>query len=344
MQLSGRLRALVLLTVHNAGITLLTSKSRIGHHEELYLPSTAVLAAEIIKAMISWIILSREYRTNRRKKQDDSPSGQQLVPSLYAPVVEATTTRRVELYKLLVPSVFYAGQNNLLYIGLSHLPATVFQVTYQLRILMTAVCSIAFFRRGYSSMQWFSLIMLTLGVAIVQIPSNNGQYHRYQQESSDDTRDRLLGFAAVLTACVSSAIGGCYFEAMLKPSRSTSSITPPPPASLAMRNFQLAIASISFAAIGIFLPTYDRGRLLSHGFFHHWTPLTCFVIFNQALGGLLIAAVVKEADSVSKGFATSAAVLLSTVVTSLGTRTLPSPQFLVGGALVIAATALFAIA
>lgn len=44
---SKRTRALVLLTVQNAGISLLTRHSRRGHHQDLYLPSVAVLMAEV---------------------------------------------------------------------------------------------------------------------------------------------------------------------------------------------------------------------------------------------------------------------------------------------------------
>jgi len=49
--------------------------------------------------------------------------------------------------------------------------------------------------------------------------------------------------------------------------------------------------------------------VFSNGLFDQFDALAWFVVLNQALGGLLIAAVVKEADSVSKGFATSLAVL-----------------------------------
>lgn len=47
MVVSKRTRALVLLTVQNASISLLTRHSRKGHHQDLYLPSVAVLSAEV---------------------------------------------------------------------------------------------------------------------------------------------------------------------------------------------------------------------------------------------------------------------------------------------------------
>lgn len=84
-----------------------------------------------------------------------------------------------------------------------------------------------------------------------------------------------------------------------------------------MRNLQLALVSLPFSIIGMFASSYDRQRILQRGLFDQFDALAWFVVLNQALGGLLIAAVVKEADSVSKGFATSLAVLCEPMISSL---------------------------
>ena len=80
-----------------------------------------------------------------------------------------------------------------------------------------------------------------------------------------------------------------------------------------MQNFQLAVISLPFALMGILLSSHDRSRISRLGFFHGYTPLTQFVVLYQAVGGLLIAAVVKAADSVAKGFATSIAIIRESV-------------------------------
>lgn len=76
-----------------------------------------------------------------------------------------------------------------------------------------------------------------------------------------------------------------------------------------MRNLQLAVVSLPFSLIGVLGPQYDRQRVLANGFSDGFDWLAWVVVLNQALGGLLIAAVVKHADSVAKGFATSLAVI-----------------------------------
>lgn len=88
-----------------------------------------------------------------------------------------------------------------------------------------------------------------------------------------------------------------------------------------MQNLQLALVSIPFDLLAIFLPAHDRARVLKLGFFHGYSLLSYFVVLNQAVGGLLIAQVVKEADSVSKGFATSLAVICGSRTFSRGSRT-----------------------
>lgn len=43
------------------------------------------------------------------------------------------------------------------------------QVTYQLKILTTALFSVLMLRKSLSRVQWFSLLLLFTGVAIVQV-------------------------------------------------------------------------------------------------------------------------------------------------------------------------------
>lgn len=43
------------------------------------------------------------------------------------------------------------------------------QVTYQLKILTTALFSVILLRKSLSSLKWFSLIVLMVAVALVQV-------------------------------------------------------------------------------------------------------------------------------------------------------------------------------
>jgi UDP-sugar transporter A1/2/3 len=73
--------------------------------------------------------------------------------------------------KLAIPSGLYAIQNNLLFIALSYLNAATYQVSYQLKILTTALCSVFMLGKKVQKHQWFSLCMLAIGVAFVTVKS-----------------------------------------------------------------------------------------------------------------------------------------------------------------------------
>ena len=78
--------------------------------------------------------------------------------------------------------------------------------------------------------------------------------------------------------------------------------------SLWARNVQLSVSSLTFSAAGIFLcPEWPQLR--DHGVWQGFSVLVWSVVVNQALGGLLVAAVVRHADGVAKGFATSIAIV-----------------------------------
>jgi UDP-sugar transporter A1/2/3 len=75
----------------------------------------------------------------------------------------------VETLKLLIPAGLYTLQNNLLFVALSNLDAATYQVTYQLKILTTALFSVLMLGKKLDSIKWISLVLLMMGVSFVQV-------------------------------------------------------------------------------------------------------------------------------------------------------------------------------
>ena len=123
-----------------------------------------------------------------------------------------------------------------------------------------------------------------------------------------------------------SGFAGVYFERILK----TSSM------SLWMRNIQLAIFS-GFIALFIVV-VQDSSNILSNGFFQGWNFVTIIVVFIQAIGGLIISIVVKYADNILKGFATSISIILSSIMSIFIFDFSVTFLFILGSALVLVAT------
>jgi UDP-sugar transporter A1/2/3 len=68
-----------------------------------------------------------------------------------------------------VPSFVYVVQNNLLFIAASNLDVSTYQISYQMKILTTAVFFVVMLRRKITRIQWASLFILTVGVGLVQL-------------------------------------------------------------------------------------------------------------------------------------------------------------------------------
>lgn len=191
-------------------------------------------------------------------------------------------------------------------------------MTYQLKILTTAMFAVFILRKQLISTQWLSLVTLVVGVVLVQLS------HAGDPSSADsENQNRMLGFTAALMACILSGFAGIYFEKILKGSDT----------SVWMRNIQLSLCSIPFGLMTCFISDGDIIR--THGFFFGYDKFIQYLIILQAGGGLLVAVVVKYADNILKGFATSLAIVISCVASIYLFKFTLTLQFLIGAKLVI---------
>ena len=264
--------------------------------------------------------------------------------------------------KILIPAILYLVQNTLLYVALSNLTAPMFQVTYQAKLVTTAVVSVFLLQRQYSLQQWTCLFVLSLGVAIVVLGETTGSSSSNSAaRSATATADGVaaqslaLGLTAVTIACFSSALAGVYFEMVLKkPTTSTTTTTTAnnnnnintepqhPPPSLWMRNIQLSFFSVVIAALqGFFKHDSNLAKYPDHSYLHGFGFWAWTLVLLQAGGGLLVAAVIKYADNVLKGLATGVSVVVATTMSSLLFGTQLTGQFTTGALMILAAVYLF---
>lgn len=229
-----------------------------------------------------------------------------------------------EMLKLCVPSFLYTVQNNLLYLALTNLDAATYQILYQLKILTTAIFSATMLGRRFSKTKWASLVVLTCGVALVQL-SGSGDH----DADEDEDRNRIVGLVAVLCAACTSGFSGVYFEKILKGSDT----------SLWIRNIQMGLPSIMIALVTVFVE--DAHEVSQKGFFVGYSPLVIAVITVQAVGGLVVAVVVKYADNVLKVFASSFSILLSCIISAFAFDFRPNMLFLVGACMVVLSSAMY---
>ncbi|KAJ2811762.1 UDP-galactose transporter Gms1 [Coemansia furcata] len=302
--------SLVVLTVQNSLLALVMRYSRIVGNVR-YFTSTAVLLSELTKLFVCLYLCARESMHENNGRLD--------MRRLYADVFGGDS------WKMLIPAGLYTIQNNLQYVAVSLLDAATFQVTYQLKILTTALCSVLLLGTSLGAMRWVSLFALTLGIIFVQFSST-------PTPSTDDSAgvpSKFMGLVSVLMACMLSGLAGVYFEKVLKGSRK----------SLWTRNVQLSLFSLPPALFGVLV--VDGSGVRSLGFFSGYTLWTFGAISLQAFGGLLVAVVVKYADNILKGFATSISIVLSCLVSVWLFDFRVTKPFVLGTGLVIYATYLY---
>lgn len=179
-------------------------------------------------------------------------------------------------------------------------------------------------RKKLLSTQWASLVSLIAGVALVQLADQKTVI-----KAGDAEQNRLLGFSAALGACVLSGFAGIFFEKMLKGSD----------ISVWMRNVQMSLLSIPLGFATCLIS--DFNNVTTKGFFHGYDLYVAYLVILQAGGGLLVAMVVKYADNILKGFATSLSIIISCVASIYLFSFQLTIQFAFGAGLVIGAIFLY---
>lgn len=106
-----------------------------------------------------------------------------------------------------------------------------------------------------------------------------------------------------------------------------------------MRNVQLSFLSLPFGLFTCLLSDYEV--VTTKGLFFGYDGFVWYLVILQAGGGLLVAMVVKYADNILKGFATSLAIIMSCIASIYLFDFNLTFQFALGAGLVIASIFLY---
>ena len=303
-----------------------------GHR---YLPSTAVFLTEVIKLVACLTVALYEV----------SLSTPRSLPATYLFRVLGDTIFTGDSWKMAIPAGLYTLANSLQYVGITNLDAVTFQVMYQLKIIFTAIFSVLILQRSISIRQWVSLLLLMVGVAIVSTRQEGAgamvsSHHTrvYVPRSFDALRTELglgstpstlakrsatyegieedelalsfprlnasIGLLAVMGVCVLSGLAGVYFEKVIKEATSTTSLW--------IRNVQLSTYSL-FPAFFLGVIFVDGESVAKYGFFDGYNWVVFLSIAVQSFGGIVAAFCIYYADNISKNFAVSISMVLSSL-------------------------------
>eukprot|EP00929_Paragymnodinium_shiwhaense_P014283 TRINITY_DN122180_c0_g1_i1.p1 TRINITY_DN122180_c0_g1~~TRINITY_DN122180_c0_g1_i1.p1 ORF type:complete len:364 (-),score=49.88 TRINITY_DN122180_c0_g1_i1:199-1290(-) len=304
--------ALAFMVLQNNFVVIMARISRTHQGDgPPYLSSTLVFFSECVKLLCSLLFLRAEAGS---------------FASVRLSLKEHIFGNPSELLRVSVPGLLYCVNNNLLFIGISNLSAAIYQVTSQLKILSTTVLSVLILGRQLEPTKWGALFVLTCGVVLIQLPQQSAK----PTGDSDAQGNAFVGLTAVLSACVTSGLAGVLLEKMLKQSD----------ASIWVRNVQLAIVGAAIGLVSCFV--VDGQKIGERGFMQGYNITVIAVILGHAVGGLLVAAVLKYADNILKCIGNALSMTISSALSALVLQEfVPEVYFMVGTGCVIASSMVY---
>ncbi|KPA79040.1 putative CMP-sialic acid transporter [Leptomonas pyrrhocoris] len=247
-----------------------------------------------------------------------------------------------EALLMVVPAVLYTIQGLLLILALQHLDPTVFQILYQVRILFLAMMMRVVLDFRVSPVRWAVLMALTVGIILAQL-----SMQRLDKEEETEQTHRswsIEGTLAALAGALLSSFTGVFTEYVYKKRGNHFALSA---RSIHLAFFSLVYFSFVFARD---IWTADEKSDMSSGlggffatFFDGFTGLVWFLVVLQAMGGILVALVVRYCDNIVKSFSTAFAIVLSGTA-SVFLFNLPlEPMFLLGSFLVISSITVYSV-
>ncbi|KAK8803690.1 hypothetical protein WA158_001384 [Blastocystis sp. Blastoise] len=297
--------SLFLLVCFTSGQTLCMRYARTQPGPQ-YNSATAVLLGEVMKLVMSFMLICFEKHS---------------ISGGFSTISRTLQSNQIDVLKQAIPAILYTIQNNFLYVAISNLEAAVYQVSSQVKLLTAAIFSVTMLGKHIACAQWFSLFILGIGVALVQLDNTSS-------EPKENT-NLFIGLGAILISCTTSGFAGVYMERMFKDVK----------LSIWVRNFWLAFWSL---ISGILMIAFTSPSTFNPSkFFEGYSIWAWIAIILLAIGGLIIALVLKYADNILKAFGGSASIILSSIISIYLFDFKVSTLFAIGCLLVSVATVLY---
>lgn len=270
------------LVIQNTALALLL-KFSFREGAEYYSPSTVVLFSELIKFSLCTVVIIVRSAGDFIMLIKEIPKSPML----------------------LIPATLYVIQNNLLFYGAKRLNPFLYLICTQMKILTTALASRFFLRHKVTKRQYVALSLLVCGIVAVQHDPQG--LNDSTLSTSSGITERFFGIVAVLLASCTSGVAGVLLENIYKavPSELTSGEVAH---NVWTRNVQLSIISTPFALVGVLSDNVSPGNLLNG-----YDAVVIGVLLLQAVGGLIIALVMKLASNILKCMAICISICLCAI-------------------------------
>ena len=300
------LTAVATLMITLVSITLPLTKNEEG--EFSYIPAAAVMLAELLKLAMAMSLWLRSHR-------DEGG----VLGAMASRALDRDVRKEFALFA--IPSLLYFVLNNLALVIQRAISPVSYQLISQLKTVLTAILFVGILGRRLTPQQWLALAMLSCATASAVDSSGASRGERVDcataaQSSSNNGEEEDGGggvlhakyslpasFGVLLTVLSSflSALAGVFTELLLK-SR---------PTSVHAQNAQMYTWGVGFSVVWLAVDTPSRERVAAEGLLVGFGITTWLYVLVQACLGLTISFVLKYVDNLARVFASSAALVIT---------------------------------
>ncbi|XP_054263155.1 UDP-galactose transporter senju-like isoform X1 [Macrosteles quadrilineatus] len=281
---------------------LLVTASQDSNNGYLYNTIEAVLATEVVKLIVSIMLYTKDH-------------------SILSLVADARMHSKV-MYHYFVPAFLYCLYNNLAFVNLSVYDPPSYYLLLQLRVVITGILFQILFKKQLSGRQWVSLVLLTAGCMIKQLPLSDNTPQPLSQLTTDNADvvikavDKgtapLLSFhmLLIIVQVVCSCLAGVYNELLLKSSDGEA-------CNIYIQNIFMYVDSI---VCNVVLLAW-QGQLPvlwdSEAFFSLFQVKVFLVILNNAAIGIVTSFFLRSLNSILKTFASALELVFTAILTRI---------------------------
>lgn len=203
-----------------------------------------------------------------------------------------------------IPAAFYCLYNNLAFVSLVNFDPTTYYILLQLRMVVTGVIYQIVFNRRLTLLQWFSLVLITIGCLV----KNSSQFSSQSVSLSSFFSG---GIVLVLVQVFCSCFAGVYTEFLVKDTGAG--------VHLMVQNVFMYIDSIVCNLLVLLFSPSNEGSSFLESPIQTFSevlfePLVFMVMFNNSLCGIITSLFLKSFNSILKIFASALELIITAIV------------------------------
>jgi len=287
--------------------------------------STNLFVTEVLKFQSSFLLLASEHECG--------------LGGACGKVVAWLRNPRSSLM-LCVPTLVYCLQNALLQMSAGHVPVALWQVIYQGKILTTAFLSVVLLQKPVKRVQWLAITIMGAGIAFVQL--SKAKEKKQVSMANSKEQNIVVGLLMLVMACCCSSFAGVFTEMIFK--RVGVAGQSQEKTSLWLQNMQMSTYTM---VVLVFSFIYETRQQLATAdsliglVFQGFTIKAGALAVGNAVGGLLVALVIKYANNILRGFASAFSTINVTLLAMACFGFEVHGGFLVGTSMVIVSAMLY---